>query len=161
MISSIGATRLLGLLLFGAAPGDPATLVGVVIVFAGVAALACCVPARRVTRTAQIGFPRALRQQCLPGGWWRTLLRRFLSETLNPCLREEQKRHEQRGWKEPCRCKQSLSRERRTRPMSLSNSCATRRLYRLKEAGQPCKPSRLDRQETNGRFIRYSWQRTM
>lgn len=46
----------------------------------------------------------------------------------------------------------------RNKSLNFSN---TRHLYREKEAGQPCKPSRLDRQETNRRFICYSWQRTM
>jgi predicted permease len=43
-------TRFLGALLFGVAPGDPATYLGIVVLLAAVAALATLLPARTATR---------------------------------------------------------------------------------------------------------------
>jgi putative ABC transport system permease protein len=45
-----GATHLMTSLLFGVSPGDPITLVGVPLVLAFVALLACWIPARRAVR---------------------------------------------------------------------------------------------------------------
>jgi putative ABC transport system permease protein len=47
---SLAAARLLRAFLFGVGPSDPATLLTVAAVLAGVAVLACYVPARRATR---------------------------------------------------------------------------------------------------------------
>jgi putative ABC transport system permease protein len=47
---SLAAARLLSAFLFGVGPSDPATLLTVAAVLAGVAVLACYVPARRATR---------------------------------------------------------------------------------------------------------------
>ncbi len=47
---ALGLTRLMTSLLFGVAPTDPATFVGVVVVLAAAAAAACYIPARRATR---------------------------------------------------------------------------------------------------------------
>jgi putative ABC transport system permease protein len=46
------ATRALRSLLFGVAPGDPATLAGIALLLAAVALLACLAPARRALRIA-------------------------------------------------------------------------------------------------------------
>jgi putative ABC transport system permease protein len=54
MIGAIGLTRLLTKLLFGVQPTDPPTLVGVAILLAVVATLACWIPAHRATRVAPI-----------------------------------------------------------------------------------------------------------
>jgi putative ABC transport system permease protein len=50
LAASLGLTRVLASMLFGVTPTDPATFAAVVIVLAGVAALACYIPARRAMR---------------------------------------------------------------------------------------------------------------
>ena len=47
---AFGTTRLMASLLFGVSAGDPPTFVGVVVILAGSALLACWLPARRATR---------------------------------------------------------------------------------------------------------------
>jgi putative ABC transport system permease protein len=47
LAGSLALTRLLGSLLFEASPRDPITLMAVAAVLAGVAFLACYIPARR------------------------------------------------------------------------------------------------------------------
>ena len=49
-IAALGTTRLLAGLLYGVSPSDPATFIAVAVISAGVAILACYVPARRATR---------------------------------------------------------------------------------------------------------------
>ncbi len=48
--AAVGITRSLAFLLYGVEPGDPATFIGVAILFSGVAAAACWIPARRAMR---------------------------------------------------------------------------------------------------------------
>jgi ABC-type antimicrobial peptide transport system permease subunit len=50
LAGAIGVTRLMQTLLFNVHPADPATMVSVAAVIAGVAVVACYVPARRATR---------------------------------------------------------------------------------------------------------------
>jgi putative ABC transport system permease protein len=47
LAGAIALTRLMVSLLFEVKPGDPATLIGVALLLAGVAMLACYIPARR------------------------------------------------------------------------------------------------------------------
>ncbi len=49
LLATLALTRLLATLLFGVTPRDPVTLVSVIVLFAGVAALACWIPARRAS----------------------------------------------------------------------------------------------------------------
>jgi ABC-type lipoprotein release transport system permease subunit len=49
-VCSVALTRAIQALLFGTGTGDPFTLLIVAVLLAGVAALACYVPARRATR---------------------------------------------------------------------------------------------------------------
>lgn len=50
LVAAIALTRLMSTMLFGVSPIDPVTLVGVAILLAGVALLACYWPARRATQ---------------------------------------------------------------------------------------------------------------
>ena len=50
LIAAVGLTRLMASLVFGIETSDPITIVATVIVLAGIALLACCVPARRAAR---------------------------------------------------------------------------------------------------------------
>jgi predicted permease len=50
MAAALGLTRLMSKMLFGVTPGDPLTFLGVAALLAGVALLACYIPARRATR---------------------------------------------------------------------------------------------------------------
>jgi ABC-type antimicrobial peptide transport system permease subunit len=50
LVLTFTLTRLVKGMLFGVAPTDPLTLLGVVLVLGGVALLACWLPARRATR---------------------------------------------------------------------------------------------------------------
>jgi ABC-type antimicrobial peptide transport system permease subunit len=50
LIASLGLTRLIRTMLFNVKPADPAILAGVAAVIAGVAVIACFVPAWRATR---------------------------------------------------------------------------------------------------------------
>jgi ABC-type antimicrobial peptide transport system permease subunit len=50
LLGSLAAARLLTTLLFSTSPTDPLTLAATTILLAGVALLACYVPARRATR---------------------------------------------------------------------------------------------------------------
>jgi ABC-type antimicrobial peptide transport system permease subunit len=50
MAGAFALTRLMATLLFDVEPNDPATLVAVALAIAGVAALACFIPAQRATR---------------------------------------------------------------------------------------------------------------
>jgi ABC-type antimicrobial peptide transport system permease subunit len=50
LLIAFGVTQLLSKLLFGVSPVDPLTFVGVSLLLALVAALACYVPARRATK---------------------------------------------------------------------------------------------------------------
>jgi predicted permease len=59
-LGALGATRLLGGLLYGVRPSDPATFAGVAALLLAMALLACWVPARRATRVDPI---LALRQE--------------------------------------------------------------------------------------------------
>ena len=50
VVGSVALTRFLQSMLFGVEPTDPATLISVGLLFAGVALLACWVPARRAVK---------------------------------------------------------------------------------------------------------------
>ncbi len=50
LAGAMGLTRVMGTLLFGVSASDPMTFVAVVLILAGVALLACYVPARRATK---------------------------------------------------------------------------------------------------------------
>jgi ABC-type antimicrobial peptide transport system permease subunit len=50
LAGALGLTRFLASLLYGVRPADPATLVAVLLLFAGIAFLACYIPAWRATR---------------------------------------------------------------------------------------------------------------
>ena len=54
LIGSIGLTRLMSALLFGVSPTDAGTFTSVAILLAGIAFLACWIPARRATRVDPI-----------------------------------------------------------------------------------------------------------
>jgi predicted permease len=54
LMASIGLTRLMAGMLYGVRAGDPVTLLGVVLLLAGVALAATLVPARRATRVAPV-----------------------------------------------------------------------------------------------------------
>ena len=59
LAGAIGVTRLMQTLLFNVRPADPATMVAVAVVIAGVALVACYVPARRATRVDPLNALRA------------------------------------------------------------------------------------------------------
>lgn len=50
LVTALGLTRFMASLLYGVRPADPATLVAVLLVFGGIALLACYIPAWRATR---------------------------------------------------------------------------------------------------------------
>jgi putative ABC transport system permease protein len=54
VVSALGATRSFATLLYQVTPSDPMTFIAVPVVFAAVAAAACCVPARRAMRVDPI-----------------------------------------------------------------------------------------------------------
>jgi ABC-type antimicrobial peptide transport system permease subunit len=54
LLGALGATRSLATMLYQVTPNDPLTFVAVPIVFAGVAAAACYIPARRAMRVDPI-----------------------------------------------------------------------------------------------------------
>jgi predicted permease len=58
LMAAQGATHLMTSLLFGVSPGDPITLIGVPLVLAVVALLACGIPARRALRVPAVAALR-------------------------------------------------------------------------------------------------------
>jgi putative ABC transport system permease protein len=54
LAASLAATRLMGTMLFGVKPTDPATFLAVALLLSGVALLACYIPARRATKVDPI-----------------------------------------------------------------------------------------------------------
>jgi putative ABC transport system permease protein len=59
LAAALGATQLMASLLFGVSPSDPITLIGVPIVLAAVALLACWIPARRAVRIPPVAALRS------------------------------------------------------------------------------------------------------
>jgi ABC-type antimicrobial peptide transport system permease subunit len=49
LVAAVALTRLMAGLLYGVRPADPATLGAVALLLAGIAMLACYIPARRAT----------------------------------------------------------------------------------------------------------------
>jgi putative ABC transport system permease protein len=59
LMAAQGTTRLMASLLFNVSPADPITLIGVPIVLAAVALLACWIPARRAVRIPPVAALRS------------------------------------------------------------------------------------------------------
>jgi ABC-type antimicrobial peptide transport system permease subunit len=59
LVGAVAVTRLMQTLLFNVRPADPSTMVAVAVVIAGVALIACYVPARRATRVDPLTALRA------------------------------------------------------------------------------------------------------
>ena len=57
---AIGVTRFLTFLLYGISPSDPVTFVGIALVMAASAFLACYIPGRRATRLDPLSSLRSL-----------------------------------------------------------------------------------------------------
>jgi putative ABC transport system permease protein len=58
-VASVGMTRLLSAFLYGVGASDAVTLAGAVVVLAGVASMACYIPARKATRISPLDALRA------------------------------------------------------------------------------------------------------